>query len=356
MRQRLFVSHLLWIVLLVIASSNTLVSHAQDTGSSSTSSPEVIFPELTGPYKVGRTSFEWVDESREETFASIPGLKRDLMVYIWFPATLVKRTKIAPYMDGGLLWDIWSIKPGLEGMVHTHAYQTTFVDKNKPNYPVLIFLPGAGGISLNYASIIEEIASHGYIVIGTSHPYSTAAISYPDGRILVSKGGNATQPSIWIKDVQFVLAQAEKLNTTDKYFAGHLDLSRVGVFGHSFGGRIAGDLMAIDLRIKAGAALDAGSFAKIGSKPFLAVGSPSSVQNHTPDDYWLTIEGTRHLNYGDFPLLLPILPDTPFIGDIDPEHGIKIINSYLLAFFDHYLNGAELRWPAYDEEKLITLK
>src|SRR4051812_4638652 len=69
---------------------------------------EITFPELTGPYKVGRVSYEWVDQSRDETFASVPGLKRDLMVYIWFPAVLAKRTKVASYMDGGLMWDIWS--------------------------------------------------------------------------------------------------------------------------------------------------------------------------------------------------------------------------------------------------------
>jgi len=111
--------------------------------------PDVTFPDLTGPYKVGRASFEWVDQSRDEFFASVPGLKRDLMVYIWYPGTPT-RPIIAPYMEsgqiwisfGGLMWDLWSQQPGLESHVHSHAYNASTVDTDKPSYPVIIFDPG----------------------------------------------------------------------------------------------------------------------------------------------------------------------------------------------------------------------
>src|SRR6185295_7433028 len=98
------------IILLVIISSvlflaanrsSTPVFAQCPTPAATPSTYEVTFPALTGPYPVGRTSYEWIDQSRDETFASIPGLKRDLMVYIWYPASTTRPLYVAPYMDGG---------------------------------------------------------------------------------------------------------------------------------------------------------------------------------------------------------------------------------------------------------------
>ena len=54
-----------------------------------------VLPVPTGSYAVGRASYDWVDESREETFAPKQGgngsgakrKKRELMVWFWYPAT-----------------------------------------------------------------------------------------------------------------------------------------------------------------------------------------------------------------------------------------------------------------------------
>ena len=302
------------------------------------------------------------------SYASVPGLKRDLMVYIWFPADVTKRTKIAPYMDGGPLWDIASGHPSMEGMIHSHAYNTSNLDTSQPTYPVLVFVHGFTESPLNYASIIEDVASHGYIVIGTTHPYSSGAVSYPDGRVIlqspVGKGRTADTGVLttWVLDVHFVLDQAEKLNASDETFKGHLDLSRIGVFGHSFGGYTTDEVTASDKRVKAGAALDRATTTNLGSKPFLFVGtraSPTAAQQ-TADKYWLLIDGTEHYNYGDFGLLLPLTSAlyggdyTSQLGNIDPARGIQIVDSYVVAFFDHYLKGSDLKWPKYDEAKLIV--
>lgn len=329
--------------------------------------PEVTFPELTGPYKVGRVSYEWVDQSREEICASIPGLKRDLMVYAWFPASPAQHAKVAPYMDTDLMFDIWIMQvakqAGLMNKIHSHAFTTTTLDTDKSNYPVLILVPGYYDQSLNYASIIEELVSHGYIVIGTNHPYGSGVVGYPDGRFVTRPSNAKCVPdeaslNTWVRDVQFVLSQTEKLNTTDDTFKGHLDLSRIGIVGHSFGGMTAVKGAALDSRIKAGASLDDNAKANVMDGPFLFIGPGSAPTKgqQTEGKYWLLIDGTDHLNYGDFGLLKPLFLQLPMLGDIEPARGVQIINSYLLAFFDHYLKGSDLNWPTFEEARLNTYK
>ena len=40
-------------------------------------------PAPTGPYAVGRTSFDWVDESRSDS--ATPHGHRELVVWLWYP-------------------------------------------------------------------------------------------------------------------------------------------------------------------------------------------------------------------------------------------------------------------------------
>ncbi len=361
-----------WITKLAVLVVVLLISGVFQTSShvaaqSPTTATDVTFPDLTGPYKVGRVAYEWVDQSRDETCADIPGLKRDLMVYVWFPASPAKRAKAASYMDTDLAFNIWfgqlNGQPGQMAKIHAHAFNTTNLDTDKTTYPVLIFIPGYYDQSQNYASIIEELVSHGYIVIGTTHPYGSGVVAYPDGRLVTRPSTAKCIPddisgATWLQDVQFVLNQAEKLNTTDETFKGHLDLTRIGIIGHSFGGDTAIHEAANDPRIKAGVSLDSNAkTGKLGS-PFLFIGSfavPNQEQE-TVGTYWLKIDGTDHLNYGDFGLLKPLYPQMELLGSIDPARCIQIVNRYLLGFFDHYLNGADLNWPSFDEAHLQIFK
>jgi hypothetical protein len=314
------------------------------------------------------------------------------MVYIYFPASVTKRTKIAPYMDGGLMWDIWSSRSGREGpamifntvsphaglesLVHTHAYSTNQIDTDKPNYPVVIFVPSIHGTALNFASIVEDIASHGYIVIAPNLPYISSVVGYPDGRLVVSGStsaigdgyftGNAPLLSILTKDIQFVLDQAANLNTADANFKGHLDLAHVGVFGHHQGGQISISAISNDPRIKAGAALVDTTTASPGNKPFLFVGASflgaSVPAQLAQDQYELSVDGTEVANYSDFGFLVPLIPEMKpagpqpheVLGAIDPARGAQIVDSYLVAFFDHYLKGADLKWATYPEAHLSS--
>ena len=48
---------------------------------------ETSLPQPTGPFAVGRTVDDWVDEATVDLLAPVAGTKRELLVWVWYPAT-----------------------------------------------------------------------------------------------------------------------------------------------------------------------------------------------------------------------------------------------------------------------------
>jgi predicted dienelactone hydrolase len=142
---------------------------------------------------------------------------------------------------------------------------------------------------LNYSTLAEDLASHGYVVVGFDAPYRTRVIVFPDGRVIertpennpeLYSGEELTRRAdkllaAWTADAAFVLDRLEQLSSPDasSKFSGRLDMSRVGLFGHSFGGATAAQFCCQDARCKAGIDVDGslhGSVVQEGiHKPFM---------------------------------------------------------------------------------------
>ena len=128
----------------------------------------------------------------------------------------------------------------------------------------------------NYApgkkTLAEDLTSPGYIVAGIDAPYRTGRVVFPDGRVITRTPENNPELysgqefvrvgnkllAAWTADIGFVLDRLEKLNKPDASgkFTGRLNLTRVGVFGHSFGGAQAAQFCSEDSRCKAGIDID----------------------------------------------------------------------------------------------------
>src|SRR5262249_33347582 len=124
-----------------------------------------------------------------------------------------------------------------------------------------------------YSMLAEELASHGYVVVGVDLPAIAFAVRFGDGRVSrfseelwaqrrsQEDAANFEQEQInaCAMDLCFVLDQLETLQSgaTESPLLGQLDLQRVGIIGHSIGGRIAARACQIDKRPKAAAILDA---------------------------------------------------------------------------------------------------
>ena len=161
-------------------------------------------------------------------------------------------------------------------------------------------------------------------------------------------------------DLRFVLDQLVLVNSgaIPSPLTGRLDLTRVGLYGHSTGGGAVVLACSQDKRCQAGLGMDAW----LGpvpppvinqglTQPFLFMRSEtwSTAQNDALLDTLytgaragvmrMTIRGTKHYDFTMLPLLTPLAPVLGLKGPIDGQRGMAIITDYLLAFFDQTLKG-----------------
>ena len=259
-------------------------------------------------------------------------------------------------------------------------------------YPVVVFAPGDGYNAAFSTSLLEEIASHGYIVVSMDHAYNSYLTTLPDGEVIKRPSDELNETdedfATRIADVEFVIDQLEQVNSSDAILKNSLDLDHLGIWGHSFGGQAAGEICRTDARCKAVVISDVplrGEFTQTGvPQPIMLfdaeivsgeqwVNEQEALAGQTMPDaqlvvdfmnnrnverdttaamllaksadaYRVGISGARHNNFTDMPLLALIqpalLPQMGGIAGIDALRGQRVIGDYLLGFFDTYLKGA----------------
>ena len=103
--------------------------------------------------------------------------------------------------------------------------------------PVIVFSHGLASRPEDFATVGEHLASYGYLVIMPQHPGSdfqqAQALLGGLSREVFYKNEFLDRP----KDVNYVLDELERRNQRE--FSGRLDLTSVGIIGHSFGGTTA---------------------------------------------------------------------------------------------------------------------
>lgn len=333
--------------------------------------PKAVLPAPKGPYKVGTFERAWTDTSRDEIFTEAAGDKREVMVRVWYPASVPAGAQPAPYFlqlhEAEFIADSLELPTAAFGLIFTNSFQDAAMVQGRERFPVVLFSPGYGMSRTLYSAVAEELASQGYVVAAMAHTYS-AAVAFPDGRklpqtvqVAEDEALNRKIQDAWTADARFVLDQLTALNTNDPQgrLTGRLDLERVGMFGHSFGGSTSGEACRVDARFKAGINMDGTFFgqpAAGATVPFLMLGAgrddddPSWVtfsQNLKGAGYWARIAGAGHANFGDVQLLLPFVralapdfdPASVDLGPIDGARGFVVSSVYPLAFFDKHLRA-----------------
>ncbi len=360
--------------LTIVRGASAQASDPNDDAPASASTdtlPTLVLPRPTGPFAVGVTTWHLVDRSRPEVATLDPADHRELMVHLRYPIDRVIGTRRAPYFlnprEGRLN------APDPAPTFYDHVIDWTRLDaplsKAQARWPVVLFSPGLGVPLPFYTNLMEDIASHGYIVVGIVHTYAVGVTVLPGGRIAAEDDAVAhgyfddfdALNKIWVEDARFVLDRVERLDARPgSEWRGRLDLQRVAMVGQSFGGATAAALARIDPRIRAAANMDGRFFGPVIEEgldqpfmlfnedpPFEYPGRASFFQHLRGPGYDLHLAQAGHNNYGDLALMFPLLqhlipeltPDLFGIGTIDAVRAVDVSRAYLRAFLDQYLRG-----------------
>lgn len=330
--------------------------------------PFYSLPEPTGNFNVGTVVCDFTDKNRIETYSEDQGKLREIAVQFWYP---VDKT----------------------GSEFQYDISGAPVSTSQQNYPVLIFSHGAFGVRMSNASAFRELASHGYIVASIDHSYQAFYTAFENGKstpistkflndaikvqsnsLEVDETFEITQD--WLKlrtaDIELVIDSLKSgdIGKSAALLNGHIDLNKIGLFGHSLGGAAAAEVCRERDDISAAIVIDGtmiGDVTGVNSdstetitdesftKPLMLMygslfnepeakatsylSNISAYNNATDAAYSLCIKDSGHLNFTDLPRISPLLSGMLGVGTIDSLECIKIVNAYSLAFFDKHLKG-----------------
>jgi hypothetical protein len=345
--------------------------------------PATILPVPTGPYRVGRTSFYAVDSSRSEVMTPDPSDFRELVFHVWYPSDAKAGTR-ASYLDVSLEDSVFRRMVSFVdklSRVQSSALVDVPLSGASPRYPVILFSHGLGVLSRNYTSFIENLASNGYIVVGVDHSYYSAPFPLPTGKTVLNLSTQADRQRDVVAqavDLSFVVNVLEFLDqpggSAPTRIAGRMELSKLGVFGHSRGGFASPHACRLDRRFKACVNLDGYAMTPAVmdsgiTQPFMMVeeiapwdppaadsqlsanwtrrqADSSLIADSTrrertfaamkSDSYIVVSPGAVHNSFSDFGL---ITPERWPQARQDFRRTIEITNAYLVGFFDTYLRA-----------------
>ena len=350
-------------------------------------------PRPTGKHLVGITYLSFIDDNRKELFDNNQESNREITVKVWYPSD--NESNPEPYfLDAESEFAMKYLQfPEIFKNLRTNSSRDVPMSSKENKYPILIFSHGFGEHYSQNTILMEELASHGYILFSISHHYECKFSSFPDGRLiyldmnsqrfqkimqeqqnpkameLLQKMYNASNdeermqvlletsnalptiltesPKYWAEDISFFMDQLESMNNENKILKDKLNLDRIGVFGMSLGGIATSEICLNDNRIKAGINIDGGlygtllnvkhqtHFMFLNSKRFLGYGK-LFIGESTVDCYSLSVKDSDHYNFSDYSVY-PVPSISFLLGTIDGEKTIEIMNVIVLAFFDKYL-------------------
>lgn len=352
-----------------VAASPALLSgsaEASSTKAEAQSRPKPLsLPEPTGASHVGTISLRLVDRSRPGN-PLVPGKsrgKRELAVQLWYPtrADGLPAARYVPARSGRFLDRANRLQPGTTGGIVTHGQRRAPIERGDA-HPVVVLSPGAVVPRAFYTSFAEDLASHGFVVVAMDYTHETTIVEFPGGRLVPGSWRGQSEADalravrVRVADTHFVLDWLERANRDGGRFGGQLDLSRIGMAGHSLGGATAAAAMFGDRRIDAGINLDGSLFGSVVERgldrPFMVMTSPRNeadrsvrkfLSRSTRQHVALTLAGSEHITFSDLPLLRGVLPAqfTESLGSIDGVRAIAIQRAYLLAFLHAHLRGTD---------------
>ena len=209
-----------------------------------------------GTYPVGRV----------DTEIDVQG--RRLMVSVWYPALAAGAP--APYVPvsdpaarlhvalRSADWMHTALAGPVMAAATAAATEGAPIDTSNGPLPVLVLSPGLGTPRWNLSGLATAAASLGWVVVTVDHTGEAPSVQLGDGTVVDGDLPYLTDDLMGarlaqrITDVRLVLDRLSTLPVV----GGHLDLERVAMGGHSYGGTTAIQTAAADPRVRAVVLID----------------------------------------------------------------------------------------------------
>ncbi|EQC47352.1 alpha/beta hydrolase [Bacteriovorax sp. Seq25_V] len=343
------------------------------------SSFAVPFPKIQGQYEVGLKHYTFKDFSRREDFkhqarnsfeCNVSGSYRSIAVDVYYPASQTIGFAKSSYLPQAVA-KLFGLPDDVTRMEKQSFLNATPLNEK---FPLIFFSPGLGISSLFYTALLEEVASHGYIVAAFSHPFMSGNVYLSDSQCAIPMIDLPTER----EELVVLLDKLISKNLGDfefvrKKLASLFNYSKLFVMGHSGGGMSA--TMYCDkpfTKCDGVVNLDGGDFTGIGvevpgawpkkkSTSYLKIHSASFPDiDKIPGSefgnkqYLVDVDKIDHQTFSDkafFPGLIP--------GDyLAPDDSHFIIVSNVLSFLKAQNTGNPVRWPHFGDyrDELFHLK
>jgi hypothetical protein len=272
----------------------------------------VPLPAPSGSYAIGVRDIVVVDASRGSDWNAAGASPRRILARIWFPASSVNgspefmssaaETRESRRFEERSGQGLASAATASQSITPTHSYRDAIPADG--HFPLIVFSPGYLMPVSSNTSLMENLASNGYVVVSFAHPNETQGVVLPDGAAQAPpeelmqfmsaiqaqqdftrfvdmdglRAGEVTQrrrlvdwffaneivttrSPIWIADFgsvyRGVQAQADASAAAD--ILAHVDFERVGFAGHSLGALAAAAACEVEPACIAAAAMEVGS-------------------------------------------------------------------------------------------------
>ncbi len=342
-------------------------------------------PNPTGPDALGTREIT-SNQRRLAVDGSPEGPAAPVLVQAWYPRSPGAEGKTAPYVkDANVVipelaeslnlpaWPFSSI-----GEIKTHAVDNARIapsaDGKTKKWPLIVFSHGFNGLRSQSTVLMEELASHGYLILAPQHSYDSAVTVFPSGRKLEPKAKPPKDLSLMEEDelrgewtdrrvgeLRSLLALVFAGKLPDKELNDQIDLNRVAVLGHSMGGSTISGICRELKDIKACINLD-GPIRGTRQKgkllhPMLFVEAQlPQYKNDEQKNLYLTRLGEfeksagagfvyaqiiGHFDFTDAPFLspLPLHWMTKNLGSLDPKKTLQIQSELILEFLKLSFEG-----------------
>jgi predicted dienelactone hydrolase len=243
-----------------------------------------------------------------------------------------------------------------------------YLPANEKPEPVVLFSHGLGGSRAGSKFLGEHWAARGYVAVFVQHPGSDDAVwkeaAPEERRAALREAASLENFLLRVKDVTAVLDQLEAWNKSGP-LAGRMDLTKIGMSGHSFGAVTTEAVSGETFPMSGTALTDARIRAAV-------IFSPSAPRSTTPEQAfadvripWLLMTGTKDtipIGPADMKSRLAVYPalrgapkyqvvlnnaehsaftDRALPGDHEPRNPNhhRVIVALSTAFWDAYLRG-----------------